>query len=138
MDFIDILISQGKQYIFLTNNSSKSRNNYAAKITNLGLSVNKEKIFTSGEATTIYLNNNYPNSRVHLVGTSQLISEFREFGIRIKPKSPDVVVLGFDTSLTYKKLWKLCDLVRAGLPYIATHPTLIVRQKMVSCQTLGQ
>jgi HAD superfamily hydrolase (TIGR01450 family) len=31
-------------------------------------------------------------------------------------------VLGFDTTLTYKKLWKLCDFARAGLPYIATHP----------------
>jgi hypothetical protein len=30
--------------------------------------------------------------------------------------------LGFDTTLTYQKLWKLCDFVRAGLPYIATHP----------------
>ena len=30
--------------------------------------------------------------------------------------------MGFDTSLTYKKLWKLCDYVRDGLPYIATHP----------------
>jgi HAD superfamily hydrolase (TIGR01450 family) len=31
-------------------------------------------------------------------------------------------VLGFDTTLTYLKLWKLCDYVRQGLPYIATHP----------------
>jgi HAD superfamily hydrolase (TIGR01450 family) len=31
-------------------------------------------------------------------------------------------VLGFDTTLTYQKLWRLCDFVRAGLPYIATHP----------------
>jgi ribonucleotide monophosphatase NagD (HAD superfamily) len=31
-------------------------------------------------------------------------------------------MLGFDTTLTYEKLWRLCDFVRAGLPYIATHP----------------
>ena len=31
-------------------------------------------------------------------------------------------MLGFDTGLTYQKLWKLCDYVRAGIPYIATHP----------------
>jgi len=35
-----------------------------------------------------------------------------------------VAVLGFDTTLTYDKLWKLCDWVRAGLPYIATHPDI--------------
>jgi ribonucleotide monophosphatase NagD (HAD superfamily) len=33
-------------------------------------------------------------------------------------------VLGFDTTLTYQKLWKLCDFAREGLPYIATHPDL--------------
>jgi 4-nitrophenyl phosphatase len=122
LDFISVLNIQEKKFIFLTNNSSKNRNDYVAKITSLGLSVNKEEIFTSGEATTIYLHKNYPKASVYLVGTSQLISEFREFGIRIRSKSPDVVVLGFDTSITYKKLWKLCDYVRAGLPYIATHP----------------
>ena len=33
-----------------------------------------------------------------------------------------MIVLVFDTTLTYQKLWKLCDFVRADLPYIATHP----------------
>ncbi len=122
LDFINVLISQRKKYIFLTNNSSKNRNNYASKITNLGLSVTSDTIFTSGEATTIYIQKYYPNAGVYMVGTSQVISEFREFGIKIKHKSPDIIVLGFDTTITYKKLWKLCDYVRAGLPYIATHP----------------
>jgi len=35
---------------------------------------------------------------------------------------PDYVLIGFDTTLTYAKLTRVCDLVRAGLPYIATHP----------------
>jgi HAD superfamily hydrolase (TIGR01450 family) len=37
-------------------------------------------------------------------------------------EQPDFAVLAFDTTLTYDKLWTLCDLVRAGVPYIATHP----------------
>ena len=37
---------------------------------------------------------------------------------------PDFAVLGFDTTLTYAKLWKLCDLLAAGVPYIATHPDI--------------
>ena len=43
-------------------------------------------------------------------------------GFQLVEKDPDYAVLGFDTTLTYEKLWKLCDFVRAGLPYIATHP----------------
>jgi len=37
-------------------------------------------------------------------------------------ESPEYAILGFDTTLTYAKMWKLCELVRAGVPYIATHP----------------
>ena len=37
-------------------------------------------------------------------------------------KAPEVVVVGFDTSLTYAKMCRVCDLVREGLPYISTHP----------------
>ena len=33
-------------------------------------------------------------------------------------------VLGFDTTLTYEKIWKLCDFVTADVPYIATHPDI--------------
>ena len=37
-------------------------------------------------------------------------------------ENPDIVVIGFDTTLDYAKMHAVCDFVRAGLPYIATHP----------------
>ncbi len=33
-----------------------------------------------------------------------------------------MVAVGFDTTLTYEKMCRVCGLVREGLPYIATHP----------------
>jgi HAD superfamily hydrolase (TIGR01450 family) len=57
-----------------------------------------------------------------VVGTPALENEFRQCGFTLTGETPGFVVLGFDTTLTYAKLWKLCDLVRAGVPYIATHP----------------
>jgi len=56
-----------------------------------------------------------------VVGTPELEREFRRHGFSLTREDPDVCVLGFDTSLTYDKLRKLCDWVRAGLPYVATH-----------------
>ena len=106
----------------MTNNSSKNPSYYARKITKLGLKITKEKVFTSGDATAIYIIDNHTNSNVSVFGTSQLNNSFREYAINISTNNPDVVVLGFDTTLTYKKLCALCDFVRAGLPYIATHP----------------
>ncbi|MBN1536800.1 MAG: HAD-IIA family hydrolase [Anaerolineales bacterium] len=119
--FIDVIKEQGKDFIFLTNNSSKNRFEYAKKITKLGLPISEEKVFTSAEATAIFLHRNYPQASLFVVGTPSLENEFRSFGLMIDHEHPQIAVLGFDTTMTYEKMWRLCDLVRAGIPYIATH-----------------
>lgn len=122
LDFIDLLERQGKQYLFLTNNSSKHRRQYADKIRRLGLAVAEEAVLTSGEATALYLKERAPGARLYLMGTPALEDEFRSHGFELVQEKPDYAILGFDTTLTYQKLWLLCDFVRAGVPFIATHP----------------
>jgi 4-nitrophenyl phosphatase len=121
LHFVGCLKRRGRDYLFLTNNSSKRGREYADKISRLGLPVPESKVFTSGEATALYLNDSHPGARVFLLGTPSLIEEFRLRGIRLDADAPDLVVLGFDTTLTYDKIRRMCDLVRAGLPFIATH-----------------
>jgi 4-nitrophenyl phosphatase len=121
LHFIDALAAQNKDYLFLTNNSSKRGRQYAEKISRLGLRIPEMKVFTSGEATALYLQAERPGARVFVVGTPSLVEEFEAHGFRPVTKDPDLVLLGFDTTLTYERLWKLCDFVRAGLPYVATH-----------------
>jgi 4-nitrophenyl phosphatase/NagD protein len=111
-------------YYFLTNNSSRSKADYVEKFNRLGLKVSDEKIFTSGEATAIYLKKHGGGERIFLVGTPSLEKEFMGHGFQLVQDEPDYAVLGFDTTLTYEKLWKLCDFARAGIPYIATHPDI--------------
>jgi 4-nitrophenyl phosphatase len=120
--FIDVLRTQGREFLFLTNNSSRDSGQYADKISRLGLSVSREKILTSGEATAMHIQHQKPGARVYVVGTPALEHEFVERGFVLTPEMPDFAVLGFDTTLTYAKLWTLCDLIRARVPYIATHP----------------
>ena len=120
--FIDVLNSQKKEFLFLTNNSSKQGRQYAEKINRLGLPMPEELVFTAGEATALYLRERHAGASVYVVGTPALEEEFRQHGFRLVDKDPELLVLGFDTTLTYQKLWKMCDLVRAGVPYIATHP----------------
>jgi HAD superfamily hydrolase (TIGR01457 family) len=120
--FIELLRRQGKEFLFLTNNSSRDRSQYAKKITKLGLPLKDELVLTSGEATALHLQGKQPGAKLFVVGTPSLEEEFRHHDFSLVEKDPDFLVLGFDTTLTYQKLWKLCDLVRAGIPYIATHP----------------
>ena len=123
-DWLALLNAYHLPYYFLTNNSSHSRLEYADKLHNLGLNVSEEQIFTSGEATAIYLKKHYPGARLYVVGTPPLEGEFKRQGFTITEDDPDVAVLGFDTTLTYEKIWKLSDLIVAGKPYIATHPDI--------------
>src|SRR5271157_751420 len=120
--FIDLLREQKKEFLFLTNNSSKHRRQYAEKISRLGLPLAEELVLTSGEATALYLRGQHPEANIFLVGTPSLEEEFRQHGFQLVQEKPQFLVLGFDQTLTYKKLWMLCDFVRAGVPYIATHP----------------
>ncbi len=122
LEFIDICRSQNIDFLFLTNNSSKHRGQYAAKLQRLGLDIDEGKIFTSGEATALYLRKQKAGARLFVVGTPALEEEFQNHGFHLVEKQPDYAVLGFDTTLTYNKLWHLCDYARAGTPYIATHP----------------
>ena len=88
----------------------------------MGLSVSREKVLTSGEATAAVLQEKYPGKRAFVLGNEFLLAEMREAGVKVDQADPELVVVGYDTTLDYKKMAAVCDFVRAGLPYIATHP----------------
>lgn len=121
-DFLNAVEEAGKKYVFLTNNSSRNPRAYVEKLGRMGLSINPDRIVTSGQATIDYLKRNFGGKRVYLLGNELLKEEFEQEGISLSEQSPEVVVVGFDTTLTYEKLCRVCDLVREGLPYLSTHP----------------
>ena len=121
-DFLEAIERLGKRYVFVTNNSSKSPEVYVEKLGRMGLEAGVDKIITSGQAAIAYLKKHYPGKRVFLLGNDLLKQEFAGEGIYLEEERPEVVVTAFDTTLDYGKMCKVCDFVRGGLPYIATHP----------------
>ena len=122
-DFLSALTATGRKYCFMTNNSSKSADIYVEKLMNMGLSIDPERqLITSGHATVSYLRRVFPGKRVYLFGNPMVKMEFMRGGILLDEEDPEVVVTSFCTSFHYRDLCRLCDLVRAGLPYVATHP----------------
>ena len=122
-DFLAALTATGRKYCFMTNNSSKSAEIYARKLMNMGLPIDPEKqLITSGHATVGYLQRKYPGKRIYLFGNPMVKMEFAQRGILLDEEDPEVVVTSFCTSFHYRDLCRLCALVRAGLPYVATHP----------------
>jgi len=122
LDFIRKVQETGRDFLFLTNNSSHNSAFYVEKLKKMGLTVDRSKVMTSGEATCEKINELYPGKRAFVLGNEFLMQDFREAGIEIDQENPEIVVIGFDTTLDYAKMTAVCDFVRAGLPYIATHP----------------
>lgn len=121
-EFLDAILTSGRKYLFLTNNSSSSSSKYVDKLARLGIQSPPETVLTSGAATADYLNAHFKGKRVYLVGTPALMEEFRANGILLDTEDPEVLVTAFDTTLDYKKLYDACHLAKSGIPYIATHP----------------
>ncbi len=122
LDFIRRVEETGRDFLFLTNNSSHNADFYVQRLARMGLNVGREKVLTSGEATAAVLKEKYPNKRAFVLGNEFLLEEMREAGVMVDQTDPEIVVVGYDTTLDYKKMTAVCDHVRAGLPYIATHP----------------
>jgi len=126
-EFIETIRQRGKDFIFLTNNSSRSGKVYVEKLKGLGIDVDESQVMTSGKATILYLKRLKPEAKIFLLGTPSLEEEFLEAGftlIKDKKDKPDYVVFGFDKTLTYEKMWMACDFILDGAGYIATHPDL--------------
>ena len=122
LDFIRRVEETGRDFLFLTNNSSHNADFYVQRLKRMGLNVGREKVLTSGEATAAVLLEKYPGKRAFVLGNEFLLEEMREAGVTVDQTAPEIVVVGYDTTLDYKKMTAVCDFVRAGLPYIATHP----------------
>lgn len=122
-EFLAALTASGRKYCFMTNNSSRSASIYVEKLLNMGLVIDPEtQLITSGHATVEYLKRQYSGKKVYLFGNPMVRMEFESRGIVLDEEHPDVVVTSFCTSFHYRDLCTLCDFVREGLPYVATHP----------------
>ena len=122
LDFIRRVEETGRDFLFLTNNSSHNAAFYVQRLKRMGLTIGREKVLTSGEATAAVVKEMYPGKRAFVLGNEFLIEEMREAGVPVDMQNPEIVVVGYDTTLDYRKMTAVCDFVRSGLPYIATHP----------------
>lgn len=124
-NFFEKLKAAGKDYYLLTNNSSKSHSYYVEKMTRLGVPVTYDDILISSDAFTNYLRKHNPEARLFVLGTPQLKETITKAGFTLTDSledKTDLVVVGFDMTLTYENLAIACRLIDKGVPYVATHP----------------
>ncbi|XP_010059542.2 phosphoglycolate phosphatase 2 [Eucalyptus grandis] len=142
---LDFLRSKGKKLVFVTNNSTKSRKEYAKKFGSLGISVSEDEIFSSSFAAAMYLKvNDFPqDKKVYVIGGEGIIEELQLAGytglggpedskktaewksncLFEHDKSVGAVVVGLDPFINYYKLQygTLCIRENPGCLFIATN-----------------
>ena len=122
LEFLEKVKDTGRDYIFFTNNSSRSVSLYIERLNRMGCHIGRDGIMTSGDVTTEFLNANRKDKTVYLMGTEALRTEFETAGIRlVYDEQPDIVVAAFDTELTYHKLERACTYIRNGAEFLSTH-----------------
>lgn len=122
LEFLSALERTGRTASFLTNNSSKSAAVYDEKLRRMGVDARYRDVITSAHAAAHYCREHFPQGRGYLLGNPMLQEELLALGLTLTEDNPDYVLVAFDTTLDYAKMCKVCDFIREGKPYIATHP----------------
>lgn len=126
--FLDRLRFLDISYSFLTNNPTRSVDDYLRKLSAMGIEVPAERMFTSSRATIEHIRHRYPEvRRLFVLGTESMTDEFRRAGFDIADDDPadrpDMLVVAFDTTLTYPRLCRAAWWAsHSDIPYIATNP----------------
>lgn len=116
------------KYVFLTNNSSRSSNDYVKKLNALGIKCDITNVATSTQATIEYIKSNHLKTLFYVVGTKSMFLEMQEAGLLVTTSNSanvEGVILAYDTELDYHKLEIASKLLTEGKIYIATHPDLV-------------
>ena len=140
-ELLQTIASTGRRYLFMTNNSSKSVEDYIKKLAGMGISATREDFITSSQATAWYLKENYPKHRLYVCGTRSLKRELEQEGFTVTEDlaQVDCIVMGFDTELTFQKLEDVSRLLltRENIPYIATNPDYVCPTEFGSVPDCG-
>jgi HAD superfamily hydrolase (TIGR01450 family) len=125
--FLTLLRKLGIGYTFLTNNPSKSFDDYLKHLQRLGIEAQPEQLYTSTQATIEHLHAQLPQvKRIFVLGTPSMCEEFTAAGFGLTTEDaadePDAVVVGFDTTLTYPRLCRAAWWIQRGKSYVATNP----------------
>ncbi len=119
--FIDSLKRLRIPFIFLTNNSQRTRRDVATKVSRMGIAVEDRHIFTCAMATARFLAKQKPHGTAFVIGEGGLLNALHSNGYAIVDRSPDYVVVGEGRTLSFEMLEQAVQMVLSGAKLIATN-----------------
>ncbi|MBI4609698.1 MAG: HAD-IIA family hydrolase [Candidatus Rokubacteria bacterium] len=122
-EVIAALRGDRRRVVFLSNKPIQTREEYALKLTRLGIPTAAHEVINSSLVLARYLRRHDPGASCFVIGEPPLVAELQAHGLTVRD-APDVswVVIAFDRTFTYAKLNTALQAVRRGARLIATNP----------------
>nr|WP_090892669.1 TIGR01457 family HAD-type hydrolase [Evansella caseinilytica] len=121
-DFVKQLHDKNIPYLFVTNNSSRTPEQVAAKLNAMNIAATPEHVFTTSMATANYISEQiHSAAKVYMIGEEGLEHALKAKGLNMVDNEAEVVIMGIDREINYEKLSKACLAVRAGATFISTN-----------------
>lgn len=119
--FVSRLIAEEIPFLFLTNNSQRTRRDMALKLNRMGFPVEDRHIFTCAMATARFLARQKPHGTAYVIGEGGLLQALHTNGYAIVDHDPDYVVVGEGRTLTMEMMENAVNMVCNGSRLIATN-----------------
>jgi NagD protein len=120
--FVSELQRQGIPFVFLTNNSQRTRRDIVTKLHRMGIDCDERHVFTCAMATAQFLAWQKPNGTAYVIGEGGLLQALHEHGYSIVDHDPDYVVVGEGRTLTLEMVEQAVRLISKGARLVATNP----------------
>ena len=109
-------------FLVLTNNSTYTQRDLAARLRMNGLNVPEQSIWTSALAAADFLHEQRPGGSAFVIGEAGLTTPLHEIGYTLSEHDPDYVVLGETRTYSFERITHAIRLVSRGARFIATNP----------------
>ncbi|HQQ98012.1 MAG TPA: HAD-IIA family hydrolase [Cyclobacteriaceae bacterium] len=119
--FIEMLVKENIPFMFMTNNSQRTRLETVRKLSKLGIDVSENHVYNSAMATGKFLASQIPQGTAFVLGEGGLLSSLHEHGIRLVNTDPDFVVLGEGRNFTLEMVQRAVDMILAGAKFVITN-----------------
>lgn len=122
VDFVKTLKEKELRYLFVTNNSTRTKEAVAEQLSGFGIPCTANDVLTTSIATASYIKSQKENASVYYIGEDGLKQAMELENLRYEENHPDYVAFGMDRQITYEKYAKACLAVRAGAKFVSTNP----------------
>ncbi len=131
------LRAMGKRLVYLTNNSSKTEDEYVKLLCERGIWGEGDVVFSSATAAIGHLKANYPGKRVHMLATDAIKKHFEASDIILDEDDPQICLMAYDVTLTFEKIKAFNESLAKDTIYMATHPDVVCPTNGISMPDVG-